>query len=465
MIRERLRQFALRGLRAAVLAGLTAWLPAQAATHLVIATVNNGHMLELQRLSKGFEAANPDIRIRWITLKEHELRRFVASDIATKAGQVDVMTVGMYEVPIWASRGWLKPFRPTDSYGVADLLDNVRTGLSYDGELYAAPIYGESSMLMYRKDLLRKAGLIMPAQPTWPAIASFASRLNDPRAGVHGICLRASPGWGENMTLVTTMANAYGGQWFDMQWKPQLDAMPWKEAVRLYVDLLQRYGPKDATSRGYNENLALFQAGKCAMWVDATVAAAFLTDAAQSRWAQDVGFAQAPSAVTRKGSNWLWAWALAISSTVDPAREAAAQRFINWATSRDYVKRVATEQGWRLVPSGTRISTYTNPAFQRAAPWYHIELDAIRSANPNDATLRPSPYRGIQFPLIPGFRAIGDAVGGYIADAVAGRMSVDEALAKSQFATRRLMDLPGPTASNMEIGCRKTHRVPGCRED
>lgn len=464
MTRHRPRQSARRWLGAAVLAALTGWLPAHA-TNLVIATVDNGHMLELRRLSARFEAANPDVRIRWLTLKEHELRQFVSTDIATKAGQVDVMTIGMYEVPIWASRGWLKPIRPVGVYGITDLLDNVRAGLSYDGKLYAAPIYGESSMLMYRKDLVRKAGLTMPERPTWATIAAFAARLNDPRAGVHGICLRASPGWGENMTLVTTMANAYGGQWFDMRWTPQLDTPAWRQAVSLYVDLLRRYGPKDAASRGYNENLALFQAGKCAMWVDATVAAAFLTDTAQSRWAHEVGFAQAPSAVTRKGSHWLWAWALAISSAVDPVREAAALRFVSWATSRDYVKLVAAERGWRLVPSGTRISTYANPAFQRAAPWYPMELDAIRSANPDDATLHRSPYRGIQFPLIPGFRAIGDAVGGYIADAVAGRISVDEALAKSQFATRRLMDLPGPMASDMEFDCHRAHPAPGCRED
>lgn len=464
MTRNRPWQSAPRWFRAAVLAGLTFWLPAHAA-NLVIATVDNGHMLELQRLSKRFEAANPDVRIRWLTLKEPELRRFVGSDIATKAGQVDVMTIGMYEAPIWASKGWLKPVRPTPAYGVADLLDNVRAGLSYDGKLYAAPIYGESSMLMYRKDLVRKAGLTMPARPTWAAIASFAARLNDPRRGVHGICLRASPGWGENMTLVTTMVNTYGGQWFDMQWKPQLESPAWKEAVTLYVDLLKRYGPKDAVSRGYNENLALFQAGKCAMWVDATVAAAFLTDPAQSRWAHEVGFAQAPSAVTRKGSHWLWAWALAISSTVDPVREAAAQRFINWATSRDYVTLVAAERGWRLVPSGTRTSTYANPAFQRAAPWHPIELEAIRAANPDDATLHTSPYRGVQFPLIPGFRAIGDTVGGYIADAVAGRLSVDEALAKSQFSTRRLMDLPRPMASDVELDCPRGAQTPSCRRN
>ena len=44
-------------------------------------------------------------------------------------------------------------------YDVDDLLPAIRGGLSADGKLYAAPFYGESSMVMYRKDLMEKAGL------------------------------------------------------------------------------------------------------------------------------------------------------------------------------------------------------------------------------------------------------------------------------------------------------------------
>lgn len=432
--------------------GGMAW-PARAAS-LVIATVDNEHMLQLQSLSKVFEKAHPDIKIRWVTLKEHELRRFVSSDIATQAAQVDIVTIGMYEVGIWARRGWLKPIRPAADYGLDDLLDNIREGLSYQRTLYAAPLYGESSILMYRKDLLAKAGEHMPAKPTWQEVARLAGKLNDPTRGVHGICLRGSPGWGENITLVTTMVNAHGGQWFDMGWTPQLESQPWQDAVGLYVDLLRRYGPEDAASRGYNENLALFLQGKCALWVDASVAAGFVSDPKYSRWSGTVGFARAPSAVTAKGSHWLWAWALAIPSSVDAEREAAAQQFVHWATSRAYIELVAATNGWRLVPSGTRKSTYARAPFQRAAPWAAVELEAIRNANPRDATLPPSPYAGVQFAVIPEFRDIGDAVGGFIASAVNGQSTVAEALAKSQFMARRQMLLGGyPETGKTASGC------------
>lgn len=241
------------------------------------------------------------------------------------------------------------------------------------------------------------------------------------------------------MALVTTMVNAFGGQWFDLSWRPQLDSLQWKKAVGLYVDLLNRYGPPEATSLGYKENLSLFASGKCAQWVGATTAAEVLTNPESSEVSGDVGFAAAPFEVTTKGARSLWAWSLAIPSSIDHARETDAQKFIHWATSRDYIELVAAKNGWRAVPTGTRRSTYARPEFQAAAPWGVHELEAVLSADPKDPTLSPSPYLGIQFAAIPEFIPIGNEVGKLIAEALTGRLSVEEALARGQGAVQRQM--------------------------
>lgn len=432
--------------------------PAQA-INLVIATVNNQHMLDLQQFSQVFEQAHPGIHLRWVTLDEHSLRQQASIDIETQAEQFDVVTIGMYEVPIWARKGWLQALRPSAAYDEDDLLPNIRKGLSEAGRLYAAPLYGESSLLMYRKDLLRQAGLNMPATPTWDDISRLAARLDDPQRQIHGICLRGKPGWGENITLLATLANTLGGQWFDMQWEPQLDSPAWQAALQLYVDLLRRHGPPDAVTRGYNENLALFQAGRCALWVDASVGAAFVAAPGTHPWAHDVGLIQAPVGSTPRGNHWLWAWALAIPAGVAPERARAAQQFIEWATSRAYVELVAARRGWALVPTGNRLSTYQRPAFQTAAPWAIQELLAIRSADPTRATLPPSPYVGIQFASIPEFRAIGDEMGKQVAAALRGELSPAQALARSQFAARRQMglaDLPLPGGKARPRGAAPT---------
>ncbi|KQP35645.1 sugar ABC transporter substrate-binding protein [Pseudorhodoferax sp. Leaf274] len=430
-----------RFVRTALIAALaTAGLAAQA-QELVIATVNNGHMIEMQKLTPEFEKANPGIKLKWVTLEEGTLRQRVTTDIATKGGQFDVMTIGLYEAPIWSKKGWLKPIATDAAYDVDDLLPAIREGLSYEGKLYAAPFYAESSMLMYRKDLADKAGVQLGEQPTWEQVKAFAAKAHDPKAGVYGICLRGKPGWGDNMALLTTMVNTWGGQWFDMAWKPQIDSKPWKDAITFYVDLMKQYGPPGASANSFNENLALFNEGKCAQWVDATIAASFISDPKQSKVADKVAFAQAPTAVTPKGANWLWSWNLAIPSS--STKNEAAQKFIRWATSKDYVNLVAKTHGWHAVPTGTRKSTYANPEFQKVAVFAAAEKKAIDSANPNDSTLPKSPYVGVQYAAIPEFQAIGVGVGQQMSAALAGRSTVEQALKTSQTLAEREMKKAG----------------------
>ena len=417
--------------------GLAVASVSNAASELVIATVNNGHMIEMQKLTKFFEQANPDIKVKWVTLEEGVLRQRVTTDIATKGGQFDVMTIGMYETPIWGKKGWLQELKPDSSYDVDDLLPAIRQGLSVDGKLYAAPFYGESSMLMYRKDLADKVGVKLPERPTWEQVRDLAAKIHDPKAGVYGICLRGKPGWGDNMAFLSTLVNTNGGQWFDMSWKPQLESKPWKDAINFYVDLMNKYGPPGSSANSFNEILALYNEGKCGMWVDATIAASFITDPKQSKVADKVAFAQAPVAVTPKGANWLWAWALAIPA--GSKNQANAQKFITWATSKDYVKLVGKEVGWGNIPTGTRKSTYAIPEFLKVAKFAEAEKKAIDTANPNDSTLPKSPYVGVQFAAIPEFQAIGIAVGQQMSAALAKKVSVDDALKSSQTVADREM--------------------------
>jgi len=237
------------------------------------------------------------------------------------------------------------------------------------------------------------------------------------------------------MAFITTLVNAFGGQWFDMSWKPQLESKPWHDAVTFYVDLLRKYGPPGSSANSFNEILALTNEGKCGMWVDATIAASFITDPKQSKVADKIAFAQAPSQATAKGANWLWAWALGVpASSKNPA---AAQKFVAWATSKSYIALVAKEEGWARVPTGTRKSTYAQPEFQKAAVFAAAEKAAIDSANPLDSTLPKSPYTGVQFATIPEFQSIGVTVGQQMSAALAGKETVDAALKASQVAAER----------------------------
>ena len=414
---------------------------AHAETELTIATVNNPDMVVMQKYSAEYEKAS-GVKLKWLVLDENTLRQRVTTDIATKGGQFDIITIGLYETPIWGKAGWLQPFENMDaSYDVDDILPTVKDALSYDGKLYSIPFYAESSMTFYRKDLFEKAGLTMPDHPTWTQIAEFASKLDDKANGVHGICIRGLPGWGENMALLGLMTNVFGGRIFDDQWKSAVNSDAWKTAIKFYVDLANNYGPPGVVGNGFNENLALMSDGKCAMWNDATVAAGLLFDPKRSKVSDKLGFAQMPVESWDKGGSWLWAWSLGIPASSQHADE--AKKFIEWATSKEYIDMIGSKEGWVTIPPGTRKSTYENAEYLKAAPFAKPTLDAINNSKLTDNTKEPKPYVGINFAIIPEYQAIGNYTGQQIAGALAGKMSVDDALNAAAQNSDRVMTKAG----------------------
>ena len=402
-------------------------------TELTIAIVNNGHMINMQKVAEAY-TADTGVTLNWVSLEEGVLREQVTSDTATGGGQYDIINIGMQEAPIWGAAGWIEPLEFGAEYDVDDMLPAMRNGLSHEGTLYAAPFYGESSMVMYRKDLTEAAGITIADNDTWDNVKAAAAAMHDPDNGVYGACLRGKPGWGDNMAFVTTVVNSFGGAWFDADMRPALESDEWKAAINFYVDLLGNYGPPGSEGNSFNEILALYNEDKCGMWIDATIAASFLEN-------DNVAYAQSPNAGNPVGANWLWAWAMAVP-TGSPNSE-AAHDFIEWATSKAYIQAVGNHPdfGWGSVPTGTRASTYAIPEFQAVAKFAAAEMAAIESAAPAATDIKP--YVGVQFAAIPEFPEVGSAVAQEIAAALSGAKSVDEALAASQAAADAIMSEAG----------------------
>lgn len=413
---------------------------AQDAVTITVAVVNNPDQRRLLELSDEFHAAYPNINVSFVMLPENELRARVTTDITTGTGSFDIVQIGTFETPIFAQNSWLAsvtdlmsqyPDNVQPDYDVEDLLEPVRLGLSYEDELYALPFYAESSMTFYNKAMFEEAGLEMPEQPTWEQIREFACALHNPDENQYGIALRGLPGWGEVLAPLDTVVNTFGGRWFDENWQPQLNTQEWNDAVSFYVSLLQECGVPGAANNGFSESLTMMAQGQAAMWVDATVAAGFLTDPSQSQIVDDVGFVMAPVGAVDKGYHWLWSWAYAIPQTSQHQPEAL--QFLTWSTSKDYINLVGETYGWQTVPPGTRTSTYENPLYQEAAGAFaDVTLSSIQTADPTDATRDPVPYVGVQFVGIPEFQGFGTDVSQQISAAIAGQISVEEALTRSQ---------------------------------
>ncbi|MEV5954689.1 sugar ABC transporter substrate-binding protein [Streptomyces sp. NPDC051987] len=396
--------------------------------------VNNPQMVELQKLTKDNFTKDTGIEVNFTVLPENDVRDKISQDFANQAGQYDVATLSNYEIPIYAKNGWLEPMdsyvRKDTAFDQQDILKPMRQALTAaDGKLYGEPFYGESSFLMYRKDVFRKKGLTMPAHPTWQQVADLAAKADGAEPGMKGICLRGLPGWGEMLAPLTTVVNTFGGTWFDKDWQAQLDAPAFKQATRFYVDLVRKHGESGAAQSGFAECLNNMTQGKTAMWYDATSGAGSL-EAAGSPVKGKIGYVPAPVEKT-DSSGWLYTWAWGIQKASKNPGD--AWKFISWASSRDYEKLVGEKAGWANVPAGKRTSTYDIPQYRKeAAAFADVTRDAIAAAKPDDPGVQPRPAPGIQFVGIPEFTDLGTKVSQEISSAVAGRQSVDDALKKAQ---------------------------------
>ena len=404
-----------------------------------VAIIDSPNQEDLAHLTPSLFTSKTHIAVNYTILDEGTLRELVSSDIAARSDQFDVVMIGPYEAPQYAKDGSIIDLQPMASsdraYELGDIVPSIRTALSYRGSLYASPFYGESSFLMYRKDVLQAAGITMPAHPTWQQVAAIARRINRP--GRAGICLRGKPGWGELGATFTTVLNTFGGTWWSAKAngsvdKATVDQPPFRKALQFYVDLVRDAGERDAFSSAFNDCLAQYLNERVAMWYDATVGAGQL-EASDSPVKGKNGYVPAPVERT-KASGWLWSWALAIPTTT--TKRDLAWRYIAWATGPQYIQEAGPRipGGWAAIPPGTRRSTYEIPAYKRAARVFaRPTLEAIESAPVDDpgTTKRPG-TPGVQYVGIPQFQTVGDQCTAQFSAVIRGRLTIDAALRNCQ---------------------------------
>jgi sorbitol/mannitol transport system substrate-binding protein len=404
------------------------------ANSIDVLMVNNPQMVDLQQLTAEHFTAETGIRVNFTVLPENDVRDKISQEFSSQAGQYDVATVSNFEIPIYARSKWIAPLddyiAKDPTFDQDDILGPMTLSLSGDdGKIYGQPFYGESSFLMYRKDVLAAEGITMPAKPTWQQVADIAARVDGAQPGMAGICLRGQPGWGQLFAPLTTVVNTFGGTWFTKDWQAQVDGAGFREATEFYVDLVREHGENGAPQAGFTECLNNLIQGNVAMWYDATSAAGSL-EAADSPVRGKMGYAPAP-VVKTASSGWLYAWAWGIQQASE--KKDNAWKFISWASGKDYENLVGTELGWSRVPAGKRASTYENPAYvKEAAAFAEPTRAAIESADPRNPGVQPRPAIGIQFVNIPEFPDLGTQVSQDVSSAIAGRTTVEKALERGQ---------------------------------
>jgi sorbitol/mannitol transport system substrate-binding protein len=403
-----------------------------------IALANNPLSQALAKFAREDYKAD-GVTVNIAVLPENDLRQKLTTEASTGGTTYDMFYIGPYEANNWAKNGWLENLEPyfkalsADKlawYDRDDLIQGMVGSLSLDGDSYALPFYGESSFIMYNKELFAAKGLTMPDEPTWDEIYELAKGIHDPANGIVGMTMRGAPGWGMSGAPFVTMVNAFGGRFYDMNWHATVDTPEQRGAWKMYKKILREAGQNDILSYTYNECIALMQSGKCGIYYDATsIAPPLESEGAASRG--KIGYVMPPHQKMKTNTAWLWNWAMGINPESSEAKKKATFDFMLWATSKEFIKKsIEIDPTGASTPPASRSSTYLLPAYKKT-PYAAMTLKTLESTDFTNPTMQPVPYVGLQYIAIPEFADAGTKMTQYLADYVVDKITLDEAIKKT----------------------------------
>jgi multiple sugar transport system substrate-binding protein len=278
--------------------------------------------------------------------------------------QADASTVGSYNVyyvdeanlALFASSGWIVPlegYYPKE-YDYNDFDAGMRAAATYDGKQWFAPIQGGGDLMVYRTDLLQKAGIEPPK--TWDEYKAAVAKLHDPQNGIYGTALRGQRGSGANVWRWMPLFKAYGGEWFK-DGKPAFNSDAAVKATQEYLDLFKYSAPGTQTG-SWDEATGAFRAGKVAIIVESAPLGGISLDKTQSQVADKVGFAVPPTPLP--GGGYAHGFAIAAKANPTEQEKTCAGLFVAWSTSKEQeASRLAAGQPGEL----TRTSTFQSPDY------------------------------------------------------------------------------------------------------
>ncbi|MGD1818521.1 MAG: ABC transporter substrate-binding protein [Pleomorphochaeta sp.] len=274
-----------------------------------------------------FEAAT-GIKVNVEQLQESQLTQQLTTEFATGSSTVDVfMTRPLQEGLLFMKNNW---YAPLNDYNFSDYPQSTIDIGAKAGINYIVPLVTEWEVLYYRKDLFKAAGIEVPK--TLEELESAAKVLN--KNGVAGIASRGKGAAG--VTQMSSYVYNYGGRYLE-NGHSVFDSPEALEAIRYYGRINGMYGPQGITSMSWENIMPIFQAGKVAMWTDASVFYGNLIDPEKSVVPkEDVGVAAFPVGPKANNPFIVVSWGMSISQ--NSKNKTAAEKFLDWATSANFAK-------------------------------------------------------------------------------------------------------------------------------
>ncbi|GBD98645.1 putative ABC transporter-binding protein precursor [bacterium BMS3Abin07] len=338
-----------------------------------------------------FEKENPDIRvIREIgphsSTAFHDL---LTQKLKNKSRDVDVFFMDVIWPPEFAAAGWALPLDGMFPQSERrKFLDGTIIANTYKNRIYGVPLFIDSGMLFYRKDLLDEYGFQPPI--TWNEMVKQAGEIvkKEKQGGsdIYGF----SGQFKQYEGLVCNMMEyilSNGGRIIKLKTgKSGLTEKPALDAVRFVRDrIIGKIAPEGVLTYQEPESLDLFIQGKAVFLRSWPYAWTISNDPEKSRIAGKVGIAKLPHFKGGKSYSALGGWQLGISSYSNNIK--AAWRFVRFLTSNRIQKLYAMKAG----KAPTRKSLYNDPGILNMNPHFAYMKDVFISAYPRPVSpLYPS---------------------------------------------------------------------------
>ena len=299
---------------------------AEAPQELRVLLANHPYGELLRPKISEFEAET-GIRVIVESLQESQLTQKLTTEFATGSSTADVfMTRPLQEGLLFNNNNW---YAPLDGYDFSDYpVPAVDIGRK-DGVPHIVPLVIEWQVMYYRKDLFREAGIDVPTN--FEELEAAARALH--KGGIAGFGSRGSGA--AAVTQLSSYVYNYGGRYLsDEDTRAVFDEPEAIEAIRYYGRLLGNYGPQGVTAMSWENLLPVFQAGRLAMWTDASVFYGQVVDPEKTQIpAEDVGVAQLPKGPADDSPFFVVSWGMAVSNS--SRNKDAAMKFLEWATSQE----------------------------------------------------------------------------------------------------------------------------------
>lgn len=394
-------------------------------TSLNFLYIAGGFTNGLKELEPEFEELT-GISVEFELLDEEGSVRKAQLELASGAGNYDVVGIQSGNIPLYAENGWVTPVETfwgtdvsdPDLLDHGDLIASTMNAMAWDGVQQCLPHFAATIIMYYQIDKFEAAGIESPPT-TYDELLEIAPLVHTDEAPL--IALRGNPPAAHgNIWHFNSFFHGEGAKFFvdfPNDLTPTVNSPEAIRALTNFVTLKNNYGPEGVAAYQYPDVVRSMQQGTVVVVMEGAPLAGRILDPEESKVAGNLGFAVVPGGAAGPKPSFA---AHGICVTADSVHQEAAYTFLEWAMSFDTMKKIALAQPHIAV---TRDSLWEDADFI-AKYDYDFGGGSFLKAFQDSLAAAPADY----YPPFAGWPLMGDILGQAVQEAEIGARTPEDAL-------------------------------------